>query len=284
MTTYQIKQQSQEPKGQSPSAPLLDNSVISFFQNKQQYSRLKITKVGKQYEVFVYGHPIRYGHRGPQARLRIVPKEEEPEDVISKKERNLARSRVRAITNIRRYVMHNFPQGKFYTLTFDPKKAVIDLTNISECYTLFLDFIKLLRSRYPEIKYVVVPEFQDTNGRGAVHFHLVINLPFIPFADISALWGHGFLYVRPLKNDVSAALYIAKYFTKAQIDSRFQNVRKYRKSNNVEMPENCYGAKAKRRFAALRSQNYGVTLRRSFYNPHVGFVNHYILEKGQVSK
>jgi len=43
--------------------------------------------------------------------------------------------------------------------------------------------MKRIRGRYPGFKYVATREFQDKNGRGAVHYHIAINM-FIPKKEL----------------------------------------------------------------------------------------------------
>lgn len=140
----------------------------------------------------------------------------------------------------------------FITLTF--KENVSDVT---EANKMFNAWIKSVLRKYPEFKYLCVPEFQK---RGAVHYHLISNLEcgsdLIPkrktkktksekggykqlnYYDLP-YWNHGFSSAFDLRltdDKFSVALYITKYLYK-DIDNRLYGRRKIMHSLDLDRPE-----------------------------------------------
>jgi len=105
------------------------------------------------------------------------------------------------------------------------------------------DFVVWLRKTGYDVSYVAVPEFQDKNKRGTLHYHaLVWGLPMSLgdvrkgrkvlsygyeriFRFVSACWGQGFADVVRTDGSTKLAHYLSKYFTKAWLDRRFDGHR-----------------------------------------------------------
>ncbi len=101
--------------------------------------------------------------------------------------------------------------SKFLTLTFrdDP---TFDITDIKTCNKKLRLFLRRLRKRFPQVKYIAVAEYQK---RGAVHYHMLCDLPVIPKDALAELWGHGFIDIRGIMaNNPKIGGYLAKYLTK----------------------------------------------------------------------
>ena len=168
--------------------------------------------------------------------------------------------RLKLITKIRRLAQLHFAKdGRFLSLTFNDRND-FDIKSLTECYPRFKAFIHRLRIEYGSFKYVMVAKFQDKNNRGAVHYHLLYNLPYIPQKDLACLWGHGFVDIRKIRGGIGAGLYLAKYLMKSYIDPRFQGHRKYTTTKHLESPPPIYGPEAmsvvKRLEAAKAKQIY----------------------------
>jgi hypothetical protein len=88
----------------------------------------------------------------------------------------------------------NFSHGhKFITLTYEKEDVSLD-----EAARDFENWVKRMRERYGDYKYLAVRSFQE---RGTLHFHLLADLPTIARAELangtfSAIWGHGSVDLR----------------------------------------------------------------------------------------
>jgi|LFRM01.2.fsa_nt_gb hypothetical protein len=127
----------------------------------------------------------------------------------------------------------------FVTLTFADNIKDLDYAN-----SQFRKCMKAIRRKNPDFMYLGVPEFQK---RGAVHYHIMTNIPIDDLRFIVQqkgqqnkydfiLWKHGFTSVFDLSladEKFSVALYLTKYFYK-DVDSRLFGRNKILKSNNLK--------------------------------------------------
>lgn len=120
----------------------------------------------------------------------------------------------------------------FVTLTFPRWKKEHKLTK-SFYYDeitnkLFSKFAENLRKNYHCEHYIAVKEYGEKNNR--VHFHLIANLPYIPFSDLNNSWVHTISGVCfpslcalqtdkktscVIKNPIRAVRYVCKYVSKS---------------------------------------------------------------------
>lgn len=146
----------------------------------------------------------------------------------------------RASANIRRLASCNFGEySKFLTLTFKDG-SVDDVGNIKECNREFKKFIQRLKYRVGDFKYIAVVEFQEENDRGAVHYHVILNIPYVPHSDLLKLWGLGSVYIEAIKSlegvdNVGA--YLTYYMSKDFSNDRLQGQKSYFTSRNLKKPE-----------------------------------------------
>ena len=144
--------------------------------------------------------------------------------------KNYANTNQRRRDKIRRLACTNFNNkyDKFLTLTFAENK-----TNIEECNLLFKNFIKRLKYKYNLLclKYLAVIEFQE---RGAVHYHVLLNIPYIPHKELQELWGNGFVFVNAISHVDNLGAYILKYMTKDNNDTRLMGKKVYLTSRNLK--------------------------------------------------
>ena len=147
--------------------------------------------------------------------------------------KNYANTNQRRRDKIRRLACTNFNNkyDKFLTLTFAENK-----TNIEECNLLFKNFIKRLKYKYNLLclKYLAVIEFQE---RGAVHYHVLLNSPYIPHKELQELWGNGFVFVNAISHVDNLGAYILKYMTKDNNDTRLMGKKAYLTSRNLKQEE-----------------------------------------------
>lgn len=141
----------------------------------------------------------------------------------------------------RRLVTANFGNDDlFVTLTFRDG-AVTDVTDVQECYKAFRRFRERLRRRYPDMRALVVPEFQDANGRGAVHYHMICNLTYIPHDELTELWGYGFVWVNSIEHVDNVGAYLTKYMSKSMIDARMRGLKAYYRFGKLKEPDVVWG-------------------------------------------
>lgn len=131
---------------------------------------------------------------------------------------------------VRRLAANNFDSSsKFVTLTFAE-----NLTDIERANKAFRDFIKRLRRQVPKFKYLAVIEFQK---RGAVHYHLLLDMPYFKASDLGKVWGNGFVKIRRIDNVDNVGAYIVKYMNKDLDDGRLKGKKAYLMSDNLDKPQ-----------------------------------------------
>lgn len=145
--------------------------------------------------------------------------------------KNYANTNQRRRDMVRRLACCNFNSkyDKFFTLTFKE-----NITDVKEANYLFMKFIQRLKYKFGKIKYLAVIEFQD---RGAVHYHVLSNVPYIPQRELQELWGHGFVYINAITHVDNIGAYVVKYMTKDNTDERLQGLKAYLFSRNLKRPE-----------------------------------------------
>lgn len=110
------------------------------------------------------------------------------------------------------------------TNVIDPRKVLfITLTyaaNMQDPEQLYNDFRKFnmrltyhsRKSGLPPYEYIVAIEPQ---ARGSLHAHLLLifqkKVPFIPSQELAAIWGHGFVKIKALKNVDNIGAYLSAY-------------------------------------------------------------------------
>lgn len=147
------------------------------------------------------------------------------------KRQNRVKRAQRARQNVRRLVNANFSnKSKFITLTYSDNKT--DLKAANRDFTLSIK--RFNRFLGHPVKYVAVPEFQK---RGAVHYHVIMDCPYIPQKKIAELWGHGFVKINRIDNIDNVGAYLTKYMTKDLDDERLAGVKCYFRSYNLKKPE-----------------------------------------------
>ena len=137
---------------------------------------------------------------------------------------------------IRQLVCSNFDSGsKFVTLTFDDQQS-FDIKDVKACNAYFKKFVMRMKYRYPDFKYVSVIEFQDRNDRGAVHYHMICNLPYLKKSDLSQIWGAGFVKINRIDKVDNVGAYVIKYMTADMDDKRLCGLNAYLHSKGLEEP------------------------------------------------
>ncbi|MCM1306804.1 MAG: Rep protein [Firmicutes bacterium] len=180
---------------------------------------------GNILEVFEYEYPYMQGYQGQNKRGRAS------KDATQENKRN-NRTKVlqRARTDIRRLANANPQLDKFFTLTFKD-----NITDIKFANNEFSKFIKRVKRHYKdlEFQYIAVIEFQK---RGAIHYHVLCNLPYTPKAQLQQIWRNGFVKINQINNVDNVGAYITKYMTKDNDDSRLHGYRSYFTSQGLKQP------------------------------------------------
>ena len=146
------------------------------------------------------------------------------EKVVSQEFSRLARK------TIRRAVESGATSFKlFVSLTFDPKIAKLDETGVVDQQWAkkevkrFLNTIKKQYDRkaeklggaHKELSYIWVAEIQELNTKN-IHFHILMDQPFIPVKWLVEVWGQApnSVNVKKISNQEHAVRYMLKYMAK----------------------------------------------------------------------
>lgn len=186
----------------------------------------KILITGNIVEVWRYEHLNVKGGGNTEGKTTDGEHQEENYEVRQKRRRN----------RIRQLVCTNFDSGsKFVTLTFHDHHD-FDIRDVKACNRYFAKFIMRLKYRYHDLKYVAVIEFQDANGRGAVHYHMICNLPYIKKAELADIWGAGFVKINRIDKVDNVGAYVVKYMCKDTEDKRLCGENAYLHSRYLAEP------------------------------------------------
>ena len=200
--------------------------------SENQYS-VKLVVSGKMIEWFEYERPQSslYANSGS---INIPISEDEA------RAKNYAQVKKR----LTRLIWSNENLNKFITLTMRENIADLKITN-----PLFNDYINKMRKVYPNFNYICVPEFQQ---RGAVHYHTLNSLPFIPAKKIVKIWSNGSIDVKRTYRIKNLARYMTKYLTKDLFDGRLYRQKKFFCSAGIKQPVVVYDDFALSLFARYR--------------------------------
>lgn len=152
------------------------------------------------------------------------------------KEHNYANTQKARREAVRNLTTTNFDSSsKFVTLTFRDGLG-FDIRDVKACNKAFNAFRGRMKRKFPEFRYLAVIEFQDKNGRGAVHYHMICNLPFIKKAELARIWGNGFVKINAIDKVDNVGAYISKYMAKDLDDTRLQGIKAYQYSRSLCKP------------------------------------------------
>lgn len=142
-------------------------------------------------------------------------------------------SNARSKRRVQELIRCNPNLNKFITLTFAENITEFEVAN-----KLFKEFIvKLNNLLNRKVAYVTVIEFQK---RGAIHYHFLSDIPFIPQRELQGVWGHGFVFVNKIFDTRHAGFYITKYMNKSVGDERYTGKKFYQCSKYLNRPEKFY--------------------------------------------
>lgn len=192
---------------------------------------------------------------------------------------NYARTMRNRATAIRQIINTNFTnKSKFLTLTFRPTDK-FDVKDIKQCNHEFKKFIKRLNyNTNKKARYVAVIEFQDKNGRGAIHYHMIIDIPYVPFKKLKEIWGLGSIRINKIDSCDNVGAYVVKYMTKDINDERLKGIKAYNMSLNLGKPivykswEN--QSLTKEMFEMLQENKKSLVYEKSYSNDKTGKIVH----------
>lgn len=196
---------------------------IKGFDSVKSYKE-KVVVSGKVLEFYEYEMPVIKG-----LEKKIVGRANASFTSEEVKEENRSKTLSRAKSKVRRVVNANPHLNKFLTLTFAENLQAFEIARYE-----FDKFIKRLKTRFGSVQFVEVPEFQK---RGAIHFHMVCNLPYVDVNELAKIWGNGFLKINRIDNIDDLGAYITKYMTKDNMDERLIGKKCYSMSKGLKEPK-----------------------------------------------
>lgn len=229
--------------------------------------KLKIVKSGEHLEVYEYqkymyrGYFKKPKHIFVNHQMEISFPNENKE--VERREDNLNRTK----KSIKRLINSNPDMIRFHTLTFAE-----NLTNVKKANYKFKKFVQRLKYQYGDFKYLCVIEFQK---RGAVHYHYVTNLPYIPSHKLENIWGNGFIKVKKLKNVDNIGAYISKYLGKETHQLLYKKKKFFYSKNTLEKAVEIICKKAiDFLFQAYKITNIAPKYFTRFYSEFAGVVKY----------
>lgn len=242
-----------------------------------QLYQTKVFVSGNVVEVYQYGLPIARGYERSTSGLS-GPSDydidlETGEILSSPEERKLssrAQSNIRARNNLRRLALMNFTnKSKFLTLTFRE-----NITDVEEANKYFKAFIRKLKKECKDepLKYIAVIEFHQ---RGAVHYHMLCNLPYVRVEKIRSHWrsvvgeGNGNIDLQRIDHVDNIGAYVIKYMTKEDADPRLIGKKMYQCSKGLTKPREVIGAEADKILSQLQQNGKKIAYSNSYRSKHL---------------
>lgn len=177
--------------------------------------------------------------------------------------RNITRTR----NMVRRLVLANFDAGsKFVTFTFAENVKDIDQANRE-----WKKFVQRLRRRYGDFKYLSVIEFQK---RGAVHYHMISDLPYVKKKELQEIWGQGFVKINRISHVDNVGAYIVKYMTKDLHDERLCGKKAYQCSKGLDRPITVRGEMAEELYEMYCLEQKKEVFRNFYLSEHHGLISY----------
>jgi hypothetical protein len=198
--------------------PIIDDYKTAYF--------LTATTYGDYVDLYIHEKPI---IKTKSFKSRWIYKN--PKEKTDRSGDYRRRNSIKALNKIRQLTLANFTSENVKLLTLTFGDCGFDITNPKICNKLLSKFLQDLRKLYPEYRYLSVIEFQK---RGAVHYHILCDLPFIDKEKLAKLWGYGFIDIR--KPDYLVGSYLFKYLSKTLYDEKLKGVRVYFYSKNLDKP------------------------------------------------
>lgn len=202
------------------------------FKIKDQHkytSHRKLVISGNVVELLQYEKPIVRGEN--RKRKGRAGQTDTTEDI---KASNRQKTAFRSKQRVRRLANTNFAgkNAKFVTLTYAENKTSVSAAD-HDFKTCIQRLTYYANKNGEEFKYIAVREFQE---RGAVHYHMLCNLPYTENKVLADIWGHGFVNIQSVKDIDNVGAYITKYMTKDVEDERLRGRKSYLCSKDLAEP------------------------------------------------
>lgn len=147
-------------------------------------------------------------------------------------------SRARTMRQIY-YLARSYNWEWFVTFTFSPD--VVDRYDYKAVSSLMSGWLKALRRKCPDVRYMVVPELHRD---GAYHFHglLASCMPYLELLEHKGgiynvnSFKYGYTTATAVKDSVSCSRYVSKYITKDLV-AVTKGKKRYWHSRNVSVPD-----------------------------------------------
>jgi hypothetical protein len=159
---------------------------------------------------------------------------------------------------LRRLALANFDENSFFiTLTYEK-----NMQDVKKADDDFKKFIKRLKYKYGDLKYIAVREFQK---RGAVHYHMISDVKLPAWNNEKELkelevylwqevWKHGFIDIKSITHVDNVGAYITKYMDKEFDDDRLKGCKLYLCSKGLKRPVVLRGEEALKRLEELEGK------------------------------
>jgi hypothetical protein len=164
---------------------------------------------------------------------------------------------------VRRLIRLNFTsKAKFVTLTF--KDEIKDVVKANKLFNLFIKRLAYNLKSNP--KYIAVIEFQDKKQRGVVHYHLLIDMPYISKERLAKIWSYGFIFINKIRHVDDLGAYVSKYMSKERNDLRLKGLKGYNCSHDLERPTYLKSWKGDSKTIMQLVEMYGLTEKNATYH------------------
>lgn len=232
--------------------------------SKQEPTYLKLIVTGGVVEIYEYEKlPTLPGEKIKERNEEELLEEYgdyEFDNTLTDRKNNMHKAR----NNFRRLVTANFDSGsRFITLTFKD-----NITDVKWANKEFKKYMQRMRYRYgKDFKYANVIQFQK---RGAVHYHMMSDLPYIPHEDLENIWGHGFVGINKIDHVDNVGAYMIGYMAEDMTDTRLMGQKSYMTSRNLERPREYVGDEAEMIIKALELEDKKTVYNSSYTTEHLG--------------
>lgn len=156
-------------------------------------------------KLVVTGNIVEY-YRYDKWQFYDFTREKDREISINEKNFRSKYSNVRSSRMIRGLVNSNAQLNKFLTLTFADNIKDLSVANYE-----FKKGCQRIKDKFGKWSYVAVVEFQE---RGAVHYHLVCDLDYIPKKFLQDVWSNGFIEINRVRIQKEVGGYFVKNLCK----------------------------------------------------------------------
>lgn len=190
-----------------------------------------------------YVKVIKYEKSISTAQVKVTSRSISEKSCLDVQEKSLSKVRKLKNSEIDKFIhiiILNFKvNDMFITLTY--KKE--DVT-INEASKDFDNWIKRMRWRYGDFKYIAIRSFQK---RGTIHYHLLVDIPRLPKEDLKnkafeKIWRRGEVYIKKIYklgvvySQSPLLKYLVKNLKEFKADERAFGKRLYIKSKNLIEP------------------------------------------------